>query len=497
MTKKLIKTSLATLLLFSLFLSNIVSVSAASFSISSSVSSVSSNGSFTVYISVNGAGRFNISGNNASVSLTSIWCENSCSVNATAGSSGTASVSVTASDVTGFDETPVTGTKTVSVGINQKVQPTVPDNANENKPSNKPVEEQTKEEKKNISLLLKSLTVDGISLSPEFKSNIKDYSIKIPYGQNKIKVTADKEDNDASIEGTGEIDIKDKNAITISVINPITNEKNDYVISLDKEKEPSLKVIGLDGTTKVSVIEFYDNAPELKGFEDFKLKIEDKELTVKKQKETGDILLFILDENGKSNYYIYSETEKKLMSIYIPITINSRYYGIISIPSTEQSLNGFSYNVLTIDKIEFNGFKFNDKQFADYFLIYLMDENGNKNYYLYDSVEQTVQRYSKQAPITQKEYNELIEKLENQNKMIQIYLIGLGIVCFILLITTIIIVVKVNKKNTKIRTSIPNNIIPEENEEFDDNSDETEMDEEISCDTDEYPSFNLSDNDEV
>lgn len=92
-------------------------VAAASFSLSKSKSTVKPGGSFTVTITVNGAGKFGIVGSNATVSTSSIWCENSCRFTVTAGSEGTAKVTVTAQDATGWDETPVTGSKSVSVSV--------------------------------------------------------------------------------------------------------------------------------------------------------------------------------------------------------------------------------------------------------------------------------------------------------------------------------------------------------------------------------------------
>ncbi len=93
-------------------------IEAATFTLSKSKSSVAPGGKFTVTIKVNGAGRFDVSAKNATVSPSSVWCENSCSVNVTASQSeGTATVTVKAVDAYTWDEEEVTGSKSVNVTI--------------------------------------------------------------------------------------------------------------------------------------------------------------------------------------------------------------------------------------------------------------------------------------------------------------------------------------------------------------------------------------------
>lgn len=104
------------LMLLCLFIFQIHHVEAASFSVSRSKSSVAPGGTFSVTISVAGAGQFNVSVSNGSGGGT-IWVDGSASTTIKAGSSGTTTVTVTAVDVTANDESAVTGSKSVSVSI--------------------------------------------------------------------------------------------------------------------------------------------------------------------------------------------------------------------------------------------------------------------------------------------------------------------------------------------------------------------------------------------
>lgn len=92
-------------------------VHAASFSLTSNKSTLTPNETFKVTISIDGAGQFSIVASNASISDTTIWCEDSCTFSATAGSVGKAIIKVTAQDATGWDESPITGTQEISLNV--------------------------------------------------------------------------------------------------------------------------------------------------------------------------------------------------------------------------------------------------------------------------------------------------------------------------------------------------------------------------------------------
>ena len=54
---------------------------------------------------------------------------------------------------------------------------------------------------------LKSLSIDGYSLSPEFNKDTTEYTVEVPNGTDKITIDASKEDSTASISGTGEKEV--------------------------------------------------------------------------------------------------------------------------------------------------------------------------------------------------------------------------------------------------------------------------------------------------
>lgn len=84
---------------------------------------------------------------------------------------------------------------------------------------------------------LKSLSIDGFSLSPAFDKDVLTYEVYTAQSTEKIKVSAETEVNTSSISGTGEILLSsDKNVITITVVAESGEQKN-YTITVKKVKD--------------------------------------------------------------------------------------------------------------------------------------------------------------------------------------------------------------------------------------------------------------------
>ena len=83
---------------------------------------------------------------------------------------------------------------------------------------------------------LKDLTVTGGVLSPNFDRQIIEYSLKLDNNISEIQITANVEDSEAKIEGTGKIDISNISEHKISVIAPSGTTRT-YVIKIAKEND--------------------------------------------------------------------------------------------------------------------------------------------------------------------------------------------------------------------------------------------------------------------
>lgn len=268
-------------------------VFAASISVGPSKSSVSPGESFSVSINASGAtGKVSISVSNGSVSKSSLWLEPSGSVTVTAGSSGTVSISVSAvdmSDDAGNEVSPY-GSATVNIVVptpppsnsggnsgggssnsggssssrnsgsssSGNSGSTTPKPNNNTKPNTgtntKPVEV-----KKSTDAKLKSLTIEGFELYPEFDANVNEYNVKVSNDITAVNITSEVNDSKATatLEGVFE-NLEVGENIANVLVTAEDGSTNRYVIKINRERE-NLKL----QTLKISYIDETGNVIEI------------------------------------------------------------------------------------------------------------------------------------------------------------------------------------------------------------------------------------------
>lgn len=236
--------------IFLLFVFN-TAVQAAGVSISTSKSTVKPGESFTVTVSVsNGAGYVSASVSNGSGGFGSTWLENgSKSFTCKAGNSGSVtintsgtvadftteknesasrskSVKIQAQTTITKNTTSKTTTKKTTSTTNKTSETTKKEESNE-------TEETNKEEEK---YLLKSLEIEGEKLSPEFKSDVFEYTVNIKdKEQLNINAKANKEGLIVEIVGNENLQFGE-NTIIINLKGQDDKEITSYKINVIKEK---------------------------------------------------------------------------------------------------------------------------------------------------------------------------------------------------------------------------------------------------------------------
>ena len=291
-------------------------VDAASFSMSSKVSSVKPNGTFTVSVGGDCIGRVNLSVLNGTLSTSSVWVEQGY-VNVTVTAGGSGKVVVTATPVTGFSDSDANiynpGARSVSVNITSNnptppTKPTIPDTSN--KKSNE------------INLKVGENVID-ITVTAENGSK-KVYTIKayvdetpqvyLNYKNEKIGVIRNNSDM-PTLEGFSnseyKIDDNTINLFTKDALNLIygINEKNErgfYLFNKDSKKiEYKISLLKVDD--KVYLITDVDNDNLTLD----KITINEQEVVCSKFKNGNDnyCILKVLKEDGSLKNYLYEKTE--------------------------------------------------------------------------------------------------------------------------------------------------------------------------------------------
>ena len=230
-------------LMFMLVLMTIKS-DAASLSISTSKSSVSPGGTFTVTVSVSGgAGKVSTSVSNGSGGKTEFLDNSSYSFTCTAGSSGSVTISASGSiaDYNTETESNKSASKTVKI-----VQPSTNTGGNSSSGSSngtnnkKPTTSTPKpvETPKSTDSTLSELAIKEGKITPEFKKDVKEYSLTIPYEISEANVTATANDSKAKVAIEGNKDLKEGENTVKVLVTAEDGTSTTYTIKVTRKRVP-------------------------------------------------------------------------------------------------------------------------------------------------------------------------------------------------------------------------------------------------------------------
>lgn len=269
---------------------------AASLSISTSKSSVAPGGTFTVTVTVSGgAGNITTSVSNGSGGKTGFLDNGSYSFTCTAGSSG--SVTISASGVVGDYATEKDQNKSASRTV-QIVKPSSNTggsssggSSSNNRPSGGSYSGGTTsggntttpvEKEKSKDSTLSALTVKEGAITPEFKKDVKEYALTIPYETSEVNVTATPTDSKATVAVEGNKNLKEgENTVTVKVTAEDGSASN-YVIKVTRKRVPvALKLLVVKYENQEGELTELPLTPVF-GFDKLEYTLEDLEYWVEK-----------------------------------------------------------------------------------------------------------------------------------------------------------------------------------------------------------------------
>ena len=294
---------------------------------------------------------------------------------------------------------------------------------------------------------LKSLSVADYNLTPEFKSDVLEYSVEVPNGTDKITIAADKEDSSAKISGTGEKEVVEgSNKFEVKVEAENGNVKT-YVINVTvKELDPI--TVTIEGK-QYTVIRKEGVLEEPTNYEKSTIKIGEEEVLCYRNKKTKDILIGLTDDKGNNKYFIYDEKTGKY-SEYNNMLVNGVSLKLISMPNKEVP-EGYLKRTFDYDNNKIEGYQFVQKgvtyaaddkvKGSSFYLLYAVnEETGKKGLYVYDKEENTIQRYNP----------DLILAYQNKLDKTNFYLyISLGVIGVLLIVLSTILIKKGKDKKKR------------------------------------------------
>ena len=289
---------------------------------------------------------------------------------------------------------------------------------------------------------LKSLSVDGTTLDPEFNKDTKDYVVKVNSTTEKVMINATPNDNAASVSGTGEFPVSEGENKFEVIVTAENGSKNTYTLLVVVEDPNPINVKTVEGK-KLSIVKRASSLTKPNTYEEKTIVINEIEVPCFYSEITKITLVGLKDEDAKIALYVYDK-DNNSYTLYKEIKFNNTTIYPLSLKENEKFIN-YSIKKVKINNEAIEAYKLTGK--SNYSIFYGINiENNKKGYFVYDSKNSSVIEY------TSEEIDLLNDKLFNYKKII-IVLIGESV---ILLMIVLFVSTHKNKKLKKLIGEIKN-----------------------------------------
>lgn len=293
---------------------------------------------------------------------------------------------------------------------------------------------------------LSALEVEGFTLTPEFKTDILEYSVVVPENTKEVNIKANVQDKRASVNGIGTQTVNPGANKFSVVVRAQSGAEKTYVINVEVKDENPINV-AVNGKN-YTVVKIKENLPAASLYTETTININDFEIPAYKNDNTNLVLVGLKDEEGNISLFIYNKDKNEYQE-YNEIGVNK--ITIYPLTSNEE-IKGYKKDTITINGVKVDGYYYTKD--SDYVIIYGINvETGDKGFYMYDKKMQSLIKYND-------------EYIIDLNKKIELYsyiIIGFSGV-FILMI--IIMIVLAKKKSGKKKKQKPiEKEIPKKEEE--------------------------------
>lgn len=357
-------------------------------------------------------GSVRASANNATIISSDNWCDRdrSVSASAVASSAGTASITFTTVDATDVGQMVDASGRTLGSGSVTVANPSSPSGGSQGSSggnsggSSSGGTTETPQPTRSGDADLASLSVSAGTLTPKFSAGRTSYELSLPSDADSVVITAEANDAAASVSGAGEVALEQgENEIRITVTAEDGTTKT-YTINAYVEEAPDV-FLEYDGKS-LGIVKNTDRVTKPgDAFEEVTLTIDGKEVTGWTNNIMNVTVLCMIDEeSGEKGFYLYDSEQQALTSSFRPMTLLGNRLFVVDIAEDLQKREGMTFTTVTVDEQELSGWRYDEAGFDNYSLIYVMNEQGEMQYYQYEASQNTLQLYSNAAPVSTETY---------------------------------------------------------------------------------------------
>lgn len=281
---------------------------------------------------------------------------------------------------------------------------------------------------------LSALEVEGFTLTPEFKTDVLEYSVVVPENTKEVNIKANVQDKRASVNGIGTQAVNPGANKFSVVVRAQSGAEKTYVINVEVKDENPINV-AVNGKN-YTVVKIKENLPAASLYTETTININGFEIPAYKNDNTNLVLVGLKDEEGNISLYIYNKDKNEYQE-YNEIGVNK--ITIYPLTSNEE-IKGYKKDTITINGVKVDGYYYTKD--SDYVIIYGINvETGDKGFYMYDKKMQSLIKYND-------------EYIIDLNKKIELYsyiIIGFSGVFILMIIIMISLAKKKSgkKKNQK------------------------------------------------
>lgn len=239
---------------------------------------------------------------------------------------------------------------------------------------------------------LSALTVSAGTLTPAFDPAVTEYTLSLPQGTEKLTLTATPSDSNATVQGDGELTLREGENTLPLVVTAENGDTKTYTVTAKVAQAPTL-FLSFSGA-KLGVVKDVEGVTPPTGF-----------TAAEPVSQGGDTLplwvdangkhtlVYLVDEKGVAGFYLYSRTEG-VLSPYLPLVYGGTTYIYTGIPSEKAAVPGLKAATVEAFSQTLSGWRYEDAALSDFLVLYLMDDGGQYGYYTYDTKNATLQRFS-------------------------------------------------------------------------------------------------------
>ena len=280
---------------------------------------------------------------------------------------------------------------------------------------------------------LKSLSVEGSAITPEFNQDVLEYSATFEPGTEKIVIYAEKADGYASLAGTGEKDVVEGDNRFEIVVTSETGVSKTYVLNVSV-KEFAPIVVNVNGQD-YTVVRKADGLVKPELFEEATVQIGEDVIPAFYNEKLDKTLVGLKDENNLVSLFEYKDGK---YSKYFEFKSNSLMVNIIKMDESKLPKGYKKYDIKLNDDIV-SAYKIDKK--SNFALVYGINIlTGEKDLYQIDLKNNTLSLFNK-------DYEQTLDQYNKMGYIIVGSLAGVILLEFLLILAS-------KHKNTKIKKTI-------------------------------------------